>query len=901
MSQLSDAPVPPGTRIGIYEIVGQLGAGGMGQVYRARDTRLDRDVALKVLPEAFSSDADRLMRFTREAKTLASLNHPHIAQIYDTGRLRPEGASASQGVRPDVATASQGREVAYIAMELVQGEDLSARIRRGAVPLNEALQIARQIADALAAAHEAGIVHRDLKPANVKIADDDVVKVLDFGLAKGGATDLSSAVDSGATMTSPAKTAIGVILGTAAYMSPEQAKGKPVDRRADVWAFGVVLYEMLTGAFLFGKEDVTDTLAAVLTHEPDLAKLPATTPPAIKRLLSHCLAKDKRQRLDSMAAARIEIDDVLAGKADIAGIVAAKPGTVSWVLALALAAGGVLVGALAVSFWPRAPVASSASSLVARITAPRETISAFHDGFAISHDGSTLAFAGRNATGTRQIWIRRLDSDAARAIPGTEGGRYPSWSPDGRSIAFHADAKLRRVDADGSRLQAICDWPGDDGVASWNQRDEILFDASIGRESRVYKVSASGGAATAVDALGNAYSPIWLSDGQKFLYAVVAGPGKVELRLASSDGQLGQTIAPLSRRTAEFAYGGGVLFLNKNETLVAQRLDPSSGTLTGAAVPIAPAAGNPGDWFAVSSNGDRVVALVRESPSDSGDPGDPNARLIWVDRQGNTTGTLGDSGRYWTLRLHPDGRSAIVNPGDDLWLLKPDGRHMRVTSGTQSLSPVWNRDGSEIVYAKGSSLVRRRIEPQSPESVLATPRFTLGDWSSDGRWLLMYGRSSPSSISTDILVYDFEKQTARPWLATEFAERHARFSSDGHWVAYTSNSSGRPEVYVRAFEGNGEPIVVSAAGGDHPIWRRDGTELYFLSPGDDVMAVTLTRSGTSLTPGQPQRLFRIPLNAITRVSWAPYAVAPDGDRFLLNVPDRPTPLFFLEGLRGMVR
>jgi serine/threonine protein kinase len=323
-----------GQRIGPYEIVAMLGQGGMGQVYRARDRKLDRDIALKVLPEGFAADADRLMRFTREAKTLASLNHPHIAHVYDAGR---EGSTA------------------YIAMEFVDGEDLSERIARGAVPLSEALPVARQMADALAAAHDAGIVHRDLKPANIKVRDDGTVKVLDFGLAKGTAGDASSSGDSAATMTSPAMTAMGVILGTASYMSPEQAKGKPLDRRADVWAFGVVFYEMLTGTFLFGREDVTDTLAAVLTYEPDLTKLPSSTPPAIRRLLRHCLVKDKRQRLDSMAAARIEIDDVLGGKAgDAVAVGPAAPASGAWLRAAPFVAGGVALGVLASVWWPRA-------------------------------------------------------------------------------------------------------------------------------------------------------------------------------------------------------------------------------------------------------------------------------------------------------------------------------------------------------------------------------------------------------------------------------------------------------------------------------------------------------------------------------------------------------------------
>jgi eukaryotic-like serine/threonine-protein kinase len=876
-------PPSAGTRFGSYELIARIGAGGMGEVYKARDRKLDRDVAVKVLPEGFAADADRLMRFTREAKTLASLNHPHIAHIYDAGR---EGSTA------------------YIAMELVDGDDLAARIAGGAIPVSEALSIARQIADALATAHEAGIVHRDLKPANIKVRDDGTVKVLDFGLAK-GTPDGSSGGDSAATRTSPAMTAMGVILGTASYMSPEQAKGKAVDRRADVWAFGVVLYEMLTGRFLFGREDVTDTLAAVLTHEPDLTKLPASTPPAIKRLLLHCLAKDKHQRLDSMAAARIEIDDVLGGKvSEPASVAPAPSASTGWLRAAAWLAGGVAVGLLASIWWARpAPEPAPRSSLVARITAPLETISAFHDGFALSADGSRLAFAARDTSGLRQIWVRKLDRDAAQPIPGTDGGLYPFWSADSGSIAFLADSKLRRVDENGARLQTICDAPGSDFRGSWNTRDEILFATVRGEQTRVLKVSANGGTPEPLERLGLAFAPVWLTDGRHFLYAAFEETNKVELRLSSVDGQASQVIAPLTRGTQEFAYGGGVLFLNKNDALTAQRLD-TTGTLVGTPVPIAHIAGNPKDWFAVSSNGDRVVALVREAPAEIGDPGDPMARLIWVDRQGNTIGSLGDSGRYWTLRLAPDGVSAVVNPGNDLWLLRPDGRHVRLTTGgiaRQSVGPIWNRDGSEIIYIERGDIVRRKLDPQSPVVRIEGARGTPQDWSADGRWLLTAGRATPSSTTADLIVYDFANKTARPWLATEFTEGPARFSTDGTWVAYASNVSGRQEVYVRPFAGDAQAIAVSADGGSHPLWRRDGGELYFLSPGDDVMAVTLTRSGTSITPGKPQRLFRIPLNDITRRSWAPYAVTADGQRFLLNVPDRPTPLFFLQGLPAIVK
>ena len=795
-----------GTRVGLYEIQGLVGSGGMGHVYRARDTRLDRDVALKILPEAFASDPDRAMRFTREAKALAALNHPNIAQIYDTGR---------DGNRT------------FIAMELVSGQDLSDRIRKGAIPIGEALPIARQIADALSAAHDAGLVHRDLKPANIKVTEDGVVKVLDFGLAKGtvaAADDLSSSE----TMTSPAMTAMGVILGTAAYMSPEQAKGKPVDRRADVWSFGVVFYEMLTGAPLFRREDVADTLAAILTHEPDFTRLSSSTPPAIRRLLAHCLAKDKRQRLDSMATVRIEIDDVLGGKIETPSAAAgarSKP----WLIGAACLAGGLAVGAVSASFWSRGTAVAAPPTLIARIPGPQNAISAFHDGFALSPDGTKLAFAARNSTGVRQIWIQHLSTSAADPIQGTDGGRLAFWSPDSRSIGFFADGKLRRVDDNGARLQTLGEAPGGDEGGSWNGKDEILFATTRREATRMFKVPASGGTPVALEQLGNAFAPTWLADNSGFLFVARKPDNAAELRLAAADAQSSRPVAPLPRGSREYAYGGGLLLFNKSDSLMAQRLNGTSGQLEGTPVPIASVAGNPKDWFAVSTNGDRLLALVRETPADTGDPGDPSGRLIWVDRDNNRIGTLGESGRYWTLRLAKDGVTAVVNPGPDLWLLKPDGRHRRMTAGgapAASYGAVWNSDGSEMVYSHQFDIVRRSSDPQSKETVLPGATGIPTDWSSDGRWLLLTGLATPLSKSRDISVYDLEKKVRRPWLATGFTEREARFSPDAKWVAYSSDSSGKDEVYLQLFEGDTKPTSVSTTGGNHPIWNAKGTELF---------------------------------------------------------------------------
>jgi hypothetical protein len=873
----------PDAHIGPYEIVAAIGIGGMGEVYRARDARLSRDVALKVLPASFATDPDRLARFEREMKTLASLNHPNIAHVYDAGR---------------------DASVVFMTMELVEGEDLAARISHGAIPLAEALPIARQIADALAAAHEIGVIHRDLKPANIKVRPDGTVKVLDFGLAKAVSPDGES---SAAAMNSPTLTArgteIGMIIGTAAYMAPEQARGKAVDRRADLWAFGVVLYEMLTGRRAFDGSEVSDVLASVLKDTPSLDALPAEVPPNIRRLLRRTLEKDRARRLDSMAAARLELDEPPDASASPPPAVAVKaaPRARLW----AIAGAGVVaafalgwIGSRVSSPTPRADV-GAAARLVAQLAAPREAISAFHDGFALSPDGLSLVFAMRDTSGARQIWIRGLDATTPRPVPGTDNGAYPFWAPDGRSFAFFADGNLRRVGIDGGQLQTICAYAGAWPQGSWNAHDEILFAGARGKASRIMRVSSAGGTPVPIDGVGTGIGPTWLSDGRRFLFAGGPDDATWALRLASTDGKDSQVIAPLSLGTKAYAYGGGLVFLNKNDTLAMQRFDESAGALTGAVVPIAGRAGTPKEWFAVSIAGQRVAGLVRQYPGESGDPGDPMARLIWVDRQGNVTGSLGDPGHYWTVRLAPDGTRAMANPGSDLWLLRPDGRHTRFTTGgesDQSFAPVWSRDGSEVAYVHENKLVRRRVDGQSAESILTGAHGYVTDWSPDGRWLLTTARPQSDGSSIDIFAHDLQANASHAWLSTALNEGQARFSPDGRWVAYVSDESGRQEVYIRSFEGSGPSAGVSMNGGSHPIWRHDGSELFFLDPNDDVMVASVS---APRTPGKPQRLFRIPLNDITRGNWAPYDVAPDGQHFLLNVTDRPTPLFFLQGVSGL--
>ena len=501
--------VSPGTRIGPYDIVAPLGAGGMGEVYRARDTKLGREVALKILPEAFASDPDRLMRFEREARTLASLNHPHIAQVY--------------GIEDSGATRA-------LVMELVAGEDLSARIARGPIPLDEALPIARQIAEALEAAHEAGIIHRDLKPANIKLRDDGTVKVLDFGLAK--ALDVApDALGDGATITSPAMTMRGVILGTAAYMAPEQAKGKPVDRRADIWAFGCVLYEMLTGRRTFKGDDLTDTLTAVLRDEPDWTALPAETPPPVRALLRRCLQKDPRQRLPHVGIVRLDLAESVAGGAALESGSAppSSPPMTRPRWRERLAWGLVLVAAAAALAMGMRPGERAVADPPLRFTVEtpegvrlvtRSTVY-----LAVSPNGQQLAFVGQDERGEGALWVHAFGTGRARLLDGTQGALHPFWSPDARHLAFAAAGSLKRIDLQSGAVQTVCELRravDGFGMGTWSRDDVILFS-----DGALYQVRASGGVpepATSVDDGAGDFRhnrPHFLPDGRHFVFSAI--------------------------------------------------------------------------------------------------------------------------------------------------------------------------------------------------------------------------------------------------------------------------------------------------------------------------------------------------------------------------------------------
>ena len=641
----------PGTRLGAYDVLALIGAGGMGEVYRARDTKLNRDVALKVLPDSFANDPDRLARFTREAQTLASLNHPNIAHIH--------GLEESNGVRA-------------LVMELVEGEDLSQRIARGAIPLDEALPIAKQIAEALEAAHEQGIIHRDLKPANIKVRADGTVKVLDFGLAK--ALEPTSALSANAsispTITTPAMTQAGMILGTAAYMSPEQARGKMVDKRADLWAFGVVLYEMLTGRRPFDGEDMTEVLGAVVRLEPPWEVLPADVPPPVRTLLQSCLVKDPRQRVADISIALFVLDKVasLAAPAVTAFAVPAtssmQRARLAWMVATAavLAAAALAIPAVRSlrETPPLAPPETRTEIVTPATTDPTS--------FALSPDGRQIVFVA-SGDGASRLWLRSLAATTAQPLAGTEGAAYPFWSPDSRSLGFFADGKLKRLDIGGGAPQTLATAGSRGGT--WNADGVILFTPSV--SGPLFRVPASGGQAVAVTKLDRQTShrfPFFLPDGRQFVFLAQGTPETAGIYLGSLDSAETHRLTPAD--TAAVYLSSGWLLWVRAGTLVAQRLDLKGMALSGEPVTLADQVtsdlGSAAGAVTVSAAG--VVAYR---------PGGASRRqLEWFDRSGKALGSMGG----------PD-ENSLVAPS-----LSPDGRRVAVFRTVQSNTDIWLLDGT---------------------------------------------------------------------------------------------------------------------------------------------------------------------------------------------------------------
>jgi hypothetical protein len=865
----------PGTRLGPYEITAQIGVGGMGEVYRATDTNLKRAVAIKVIPEAVAADVDRLARFQREAEVLASLNHPNIAQVH--GLQKSDGATA-------------------LVMELVEGPTLAERIAEGPLSLDDALHVAKQIAEALEAAHERVIIHRDLKPANIKLRSDGTVKVLDFGLAKvmepPGTT--SSGVSQSPTITTPAMTQAGVILGTAAYMSPEQARGKPVDKRADIWAFGCVLYEMVTGKRAFPGEDVSETLATVIKGEPDWNRLPANTRGGVRRLLRRCLQKDVNERLHDISDARIEIEEAQATIDPDVTIVAAPAPVhgrerVVWTL-LAIATLMVVALAVPATLYVRRTVPEPPAVTRLDVVTPA-TSDAFS--FALSRDGRQLVFVANGEKG-QQLWVRPLDQTTAQPLASTEGATYPFWAPDGRAVGFFADGKLKRISLTGGAVQVLADAPLPRG-GSWNAEGVIVFSPNAG--SAVMRVAATGGDVAPVTQLGSGQGshrwPQFLPDGRRFLFSMATGlPHTQGAYIGSLDRDDPMLVLPAE--TAVLYAAPGYLLLVSQGLLLAYPFDTASGTVGNEAIPVAQGVGtDDGAFHSAFSVSERGVLAHRAGAGS-------RRQLAWFNRSGELMGAIGspDENGWANPELAADSRRIALNrtvQGNvDVWLLETGrGVPTRFTfdAGLDS-GAIWSPDGGQIVFRstrKGSYDLFHKPASGTVEEqpLLITPENkTALDWSPDGRFLL-YSAQNPKTASDIWALPMVSERKPFAVVQSSFDEIEGQFSPDGQWIAYSSNESGRYEIYIRAFPKVGEKWQVSASGGMQPRWQRDGRELFYVAPDTRLMAVTLRLTPNALEASTPVALFparlasggNIPIAGFQ--ARAQYAVASDG-RFLLN-------------------
>jgi Tol biopolymer transport system component len=835
----------PGTRLGVYEVVTQIGAGGMGEVYRATDSNLKRSVAIKVLPASVAGDADRLARFQREAEVLAALNHPNIGAIYGLEKT------------PDFTA---------LVMELVEGEDLSQRITRGAIPIEEALPIAKQIAEALEAAHEQGIIHRDLKPANIKVRPDGTVKVLDFGLAKAiePAAGSSPNMSMSPTMLSPAQmSGVGVILGTAAYMAPEQARGKAVDKRADIWAFGVIVFEMLTGRRAFAGDEISDVLAAVLRQDIDWAALP-TTAPRLRRLLERCLDRDPKSRLRDIGEARVEIATIDAGapESGISSAVAAAPPAAATrrVAPLVIATAVVAIAAtFGLTRWLTSIATTTTSGAVAHVTiALPDTDQLDSTGLwplALSDDGARVAYVGRG-DGKTQIYVRTLTESAPKVLEATEGGESPFFSPDGQWVAFFAGSKLRKIAVGGAALQTLADAPSGRGCA-WGGDGYIYFAPT--NSGGIWRVPEGGGTATEVtrkDPANGEISHRWphvVAGTNTLLFAMWTGPGNDDDNVAiQTIGAAGHHVLVKAGDAPRYAATPGLLLYVHLGELFAVPWRPPQTDL-GRTVPVAMperisgSAGSekPGN-YAVSGNG--TLAYI------AGGRARNATRLVWVDRAGKVDLAPLPERDYENATVSSDGTRAIVQIREAtiaLWVydlsrntLTPIGNR-----AGSSQSPVWTADGARVIYRgtrKGfRNIYWRPVDGSGDEERLTTKPDVVQSPTSvslDGHWLVFQENGAGETGGTGIWVMRLDgDRTPHHFFPAPAGESDGQLSPDGRWIAYEASVSSRQEIYVAPFPGPGPRHQVSTDGGTEPLWSRDSRELFFQN-GARLMGVTVTPS-----------------------------------------------------------
>jgi Tol biopolymer transport system component/preprotein translocase subunit SecG len=879
-------PLPPNTRLGRYEIRSQIGAGGMGEVYLARDPKIGRDVAIKVLPADFSADKERLARFEQEAQAAGALNHPNILSIYDVDTH--DGAP-------------------YVVSELLEGETLRELIGGAPLPPRKAVDYALQIARGLAAAHERGIVHRDVKPENLFVTKDGRVKILDFGLAK--LTERDSDAARSELPTRRVNTDSGAVMGTVGYMSPEQLRGKPVDPRTDIFSFGAVLYEMFSGKRAFQRDSAADTISAILREDPpELSETNKEINPALDRVVRRCLEKNREERFHSASDLAFALDALSGTQASGAATAAVETAEVpkpaprrrflerlGWIVAALLLASTLTLAF--VSFRRTEPRAETV-----RFAVPAPEKMAYRGSLALSPDGRRLAFVV-TGTGGNSLWVRALDSLEAHELPGTEGGDFPFWSPDGRFIGFFAGNKLKRIDTAGGSPQVLADTSGDPRGAAWGSDGTIIFTPNF--TSPLLKVSAAGGAVEPVTELDQSREqtshrwPSFLPDGRHFLYFSRGTKKDVEgIYVGSLDAKEGKFLLNTNLRAAYAtagATGAGYLLFMRDKTLMAQPFDASSLQLTGEPSVVAegvltvPDEGGPTAYAAFSASANGHLSYLPGSLS--------LTQMGWFDRAGKSLGSVGSPGLFAELWLSPDGKRVAFDRLDlqspDIWQL--DLARSTTTRFTFDAAadtcPVWSADGSRIFFSStrdgGKFNLYQKISSGagSDELLLKTDYNTFAnDWFSGkaGEFLLYESDSPKGKVDLWVLPLAGERKPY-PFLQTEFNETHAQFSPDGRFVAYVSDEAGRAEVYVQSFPASGGKWQISTGGGDEPQWRRDGRELFYVAPDKTLMAVPITAAGDSFDPGSPLVLFltRIPSGNLTG-DRNHFVVAADGQRFLIN-------------------
>jgi serine/threonine protein kinase len=873
-----------GTQLGSHEITALLGKGGMGEVYRARDLKLKREVAIKILPDEFARDADRVGRFQREAEALASLNHPNIAAIYDL-----QEASGSR----------------FLVLELVEGETLANRLARGAIPVDESLKLAAQILDAIEGAHEKGVIHRDLKPANIKVTPEGQVKVLDFGLAKAFEGERSELSLSNSPTLTMAATRQGVILGTAAYMSPEQARGARVDKRTDIWAFGCILYEMLTGTQAFSGELISDVMASVLKSEPDYKALPLAVPPRLSAILQRCLQKDPKKRwrdagdlhADLESTTETSVDANIDGK--ITPVPSRRRERVLWLGAILISVVLTWWIASMVVFRGRVDAPSAVANLVRFSLTPPEGFSLYAGGwaipFSVSPDGHWLAFTATPDAGGSKLWVRPMGSETAQAIPGTDGATTPFWSPDSQWLGYRISNVLYRVRIPGGAPETISSFRGytsPTGGAAWGG-DVILFG---GPDGTLFRVSAQGGSPSQVTTLDSSnkeqthFWPQFLSDGRHFLY--VAFGEHTRVYVDSISGGQRTLVMEFPKNGSAIQYVPGYLFYVEDMVLWAQPFDESNLRLSGERRRVAngvPLAGPGAAPFSVSHSG--VLAYWTQSLIQQA------AQLQWIDRKGVRLNLVGSPAVYDGFDLSRNGSrlvsAQVGKDGTNLWVYDltaggDGGVPLRFDS--RATSPVWAPDGAQIAFLVSGALFMAPADPAARPVRLTNPsRNQLAQsFTTSGDRLVYEDWSAENGI--DLVVLELKtKSVDRLPVNTNSNEFGARLSPDDRWLAYVTDQTGRNEVWVAAFPSGQPRRKISPSGGSHPNWKGDESELYFISAEGQLVAVPFVSGVSSFDVGTQANLFPIPGTIdIVAGSHNIYGPARDGQRFLVAIKSKDT-------------